>query len=73
MGLFSTHLYIKLIKYTISVKKVILMKFLKTKKAQLGLIEFKYFMIGLIIGLIVGIVLVLLGTKGVLPFTIPVC
>ena len=49
------------------------MKFLKTKKAQLGLIEFKYFMIGLIIGLIVGIVLVLLGTKGVLPFTIPVC
>ena len=42
------------------------------KKGQLGIIEFKYFMVGLIIGIIVGLVLVMLGTKGVIPFTIPV-
>jgi uncharacterized membrane-anchored protein YhcB (DUF1043 family) len=41
------------------------------KKGQLGIIEFKYFMVGLIIGVIIGLVLVLLGTKGVLPFKIP--
>lgn len=41
------------------------------KRGQLGIIEFKYFMVGLIIGLIIGLVLVLLGTKGVLPFQIP--
>jgi len=41
------------------------------KKGQLGIIEFKYFMGGLIIGIIIGLVLVLLGTKGVLPFKIP--
>jgi hypothetical protein len=43
------------------------------KKAQLGWIEFKYFIVGLIIGLIVGIALVYVGTKGILPFKIPVC
>lgn len=43
------------------------------KKAQLGFIEFKFMMLGLVIGLIAGIVLVYLGTKGILPFKIPVC
>lgn len=37
------------------------------KKAQLGLIEFKFLMIGLIIGLILGIAVIYLSTKGVLP------
>jgi uncharacterized membrane-anchored protein YhcB (DUF1043 family) len=46
---------------------------INNKKAQLGWIEFKYFMVGLIIGIILGIVVVLLGTKGILPFKIPVC
>lgn len=41
------------------------------KKGQLGIIEFKYFMVGLIIGIIVAFILVLLGTKGVIPFKIP--
>jgi len=48
-------------------------KFSNNKKAQLGIIEFKYFISGLIIGIIVGVVLVYLGTKGILPFKIPVC
>ncbi len=43
------------------------------KKGQLGPIEFKFFIIGLIIGLIVALVLVYLGTKGIIPFKIPVC
>ncbi len=47
------------------------MLFSMNKKGQLGIIEFKYFMVGLIIGIIIGLVLVLLGTKGVLPFKIP--
>ena len=38
------------------------------KKAQLGIIEFKFLMIGLIIGIIAAIVLILLANKGVLPF-----
>ncbi|MDO8655915.1 MAG: hypothetical protein Q7K45_01640 [Nanoarchaeota archaeon] len=41
------------------------------KRGQLGIIEFKYFMVGLIIGIVVGLVLVLLGSKGVIPFKIP--
>ncbi|MEK6901899.1 MAG: hypothetical protein AABX37_06140 [Nanoarchaeota archaeon] len=41
------------------------------KRGQLGLIEFKYFMMGMIIGVVAGLVLVLLGTKQILPFTIP--
>lgn len=41
------------------------------KKGQLGIIEFKYFMGGLILGIVIGLVLVLLGTKGILPFKIP--
>lgn len=49
------------------------MKLLRNKKAQLGFIEFKFFIMGLIIGLIAALILVYLGTKGVLPFKIPVC
>lgn len=41
------------------------------KRGQLGIIEFKYFMVGLIFGIVIGLVLVVLGTKGVLPFKIP--
>ncbi len=37
------------------------------KKAQLGIIEFKFLMIGLVIGLILGIALVYLSAKGILP------
>jgi len=42
-----------------------------SKRGQLGIIEFKYFMTGLFIGIIIAFVLVLLGTTGVLPFKIP--
>ncbi|MBI2572985.1 hypothetical protein HYV86_03955 [Candidatus Woesearchaeota archaeon] len=41
------------------------------KRGQLGIIEFKYFMGGLFVGLIIALVLVALGTNGVLPFKIP--
>jgi hypothetical protein len=47
------------------------MKIFNNKKAQLGWIEFKYFMTGLVIGIIIALILVLLGTKGILPFKIP--
>jgi hypothetical protein len=43
------------------------------KRGQLGIIEFKFFMMGLVVGLIAGVLLVYLGTIGVLPFSIPVC
>lgn len=41
------------------------------KKGQLGILEAKYFFIGLVIGLIISFVLVALGATGVLPFKIP--
>ncbi|MBS3169732.1 hypothetical protein J4210_04565 [Candidatus Woesearchaeota archaeon] len=41
------------------------------KRGQLGIIEFKYFIVGLFIGLIVIVVVVGLGSSGVLPFKIP--
>ncbi|MBU0456794.1 MAG: hypothetical protein ABH824_01350 [Nanoarchaeota archaeon] len=41
------------------------------KRGQLGIIEFKYFIIGLLIGLIGGLTLIFLGTKKILPFSIP--
>ena len=41
------------------------------KKGQLGMIEFKFFMYGLIFGLIGGLVLVYLGNAGVVPFQVP--
>ena len=43
------------------------------KKGQLGAIEFKFFLMGLVVGLISALVLVYLGSTGVIPFTIPVC
>ena len=42
-----------------------------SKRGQLGFIEFKYFIVGLIIGIVIGLVLIYLGTKGVIPFHIP--
>jgi len=41
------------------------------KRGQLGIIEFKYFMVGLIIGIVLGFVVVILGSKGIIPFQIP--
>ncbi|MBT3814156.1 hypothetical protein HOE37_02040 [Candidatus Woesearchaeota archaeon] len=42
-----------------------------TKRGQLGIIEFKYFMVGLVVGIIIALVLVYLGTAEILPFKIP--
>ena len=42
-----------------------------TKKGQLGIIEFKFFMYGMCFGLIAGLILVYLGTASVIPFQIP--
>lgn len=41
------------------------------KKAQLGIIEFKFFMFGLVAGLIIALVLVALMNGGVIPFKLP--
>ena len=41
------------------------------KKAQLGIIEFKFAMIGFIVGVISTFALILLSNNGVLPFKIP--
>jgi len=41
------------------------------KRGQLGIIEFKFFIIGLFIGILAGLILVYLGTANVLPFKIP--
>ena len=41
------------------------------KRGQLGFIEFKYFLVGLIIGIVIGLLLIYLGRTGVIPFTIP--
>jgi len=41
------------------------------KRGQLGIIEFKFFLYGLLFGLILALVLVFLGTAKVLPFQIP--
>ncbi|MEK6869397.1 MAG: hypothetical protein AABX74_04160 [Nanoarchaeota archaeon] len=40
----------------------------KSKKGQLGIIEFKFFFIGLIIGIIIAVVVIVLANKGILPF-----
>ena len=42
-----------------------------TKKGQLGIIEGKFFFMGLLVGIVIALALVMLGTKGVLPFKIP--
>lgn len=39
---------------------------IKSKKAQLGVIEMKFFLIGLILGLVIGLVLAVLNTRGVI-------
>jgi len=41
------------------------------KRGQLGIIEFKYFLAGLVIGMILALLLVYLGTAKVIPFQIP--
>lgn len=41
------------------------------KRGQLGIIEFKYFISGLIFGLLGGMLLTYLGTAKVIPFKIP--
>ncbi len=41
------------------------------KRGQLGIIEFKYFIVGLIIGLIVIIILSGLGNSHTIPFQVP--
>lgn len=38
----------------------------KSKKAQLGAIEMKFFFMGLVVGFVIGIVLAVLNNKGVL-------
>lgn len=43
------------------------------QKGQLGALEFKYFFVGLLVGIVLALVLVYLGTSGILPFKIPVC
>lgn len=43
------------------------------KKGQLAMIEFRYAIVGFFIGVVGGLVLVYLGTTGVIPFKIPVC
>ena len=46
-----------------------LRNFLKiSKKGQLGIIELKFFVMGLLAGVVLAIVLVLLANKGILPF-----
>ena len=42
-----------------------------SKKGQLGVIEGKFFFMGLLVGILVALVLVYLGTAKILPFSIP--
>jgi hypothetical protein len=41
---------------------------IKSKKAQLGPIEAKFFIIGLLLGLVIGFVVIYLASKGIIPF-----
>ncbi len=41
------------------------------KRGQLIQIEFHYFIVGFFIGLVLALVLVALGTKGIIPFKVP--
>jgi hypothetical protein len=41
------------------------------KRGQLGIIEFKFAIVGVVIGIILALVLVFLGSKGIIPFKIP--
>jgi len=42
--------------------------FIASKKAQLGIIEFKYLVLGFLIGIIIAVILIYLANKGILPF-----
>ena len=45
------------------------MKILKSKKAQLGIIEAKFMLIGVIIGIVLAFALIFMANKGILiPF-----
>lgn len=46
---------------------------LMDKKAQLGIIEFKFLMIGFILGIIVGAVFIYLVAKGTIPIGLKIC
>ena len=37
------------------------------KRGQLGIIEFKFFIMGLFLGVIIALIVVFLGAKGVIP------
>ncbi len=41
------------------------------KRGQLGWIEFKFFLFGLIAGIVILFVLIVLSNQGVIPFKIP--
>lgn len=43
---------------------------IKNKKAQLGIIEMKFFIYGLLAGIILTLLLVYLANKGILPFNL---
>ena len=45
--------------------------FMKNKKGQLAMIEFHFFLGGLVVGIILGLVLIWLGTAGIIPFKVP--
>jgi len=40
------------------------------KRGQLGIIEMKYFMVGLVIGIILGVVFIYLSVKGIIPVSL---
>ncbi|MEK6845767.1 MAG: hypothetical protein AABY26_03340 [Nanoarchaeota archaeon] len=40
------------------------------KRGQLGIIEFKYFMFGLVIGVVIAAVLIYLSIKGIIPISL---
>ena len=45
------------------------MRLLKSKKGQLGIIEAKFFFMGLLVGIVVALALVFMANKGILiPF-----
>ena len=46
----------------------IIKRLFSSKTAQLGWIEFKYFIVGLLIGLVLMLLLTYLANKGILPF-----
>lgn len=52
-------------------KKLVFLMIFRSKKGQLGVIEFKYFMMGLVIGLIAAFILVALMNAGVIGVKLP--